>query len=170
MIELERTFLAKFIPEGIRGIREIKDIGIPKTSPFCRLRLRKIGDKIELTKKTPIDGDASKHNEITINLTEEEYEPLSKVEGKSLHKIRYLYDYNGIIAEVDVYQGPLKGLVLIDFEFKTEEEKDSFKMPDFCLADVTHDEFLAAGVLAGKNYEDIEEGLKKFNYKKLEVK
>ncbi len=169
MIELERTFLAKFIPDGIRDGKEIKDIGIPKSAEHCYVRIRRIGDKIEMTKKVLVDaGDTSKYDESTIYLTEEEFEPLSKVEGKSLHKIRYLYDYKGRTAEIDVYQGALKGLVTLDFEFDSEAEKDAFEMPDFCLAEVTFEKFAAGGMLAGKSYEDIEEELKRFNYKKLQ--
>ena len=62
----------------------------------------------------------------------------------------------------------LKGLVLIDFEFSTENEKSTFKIPDIALADVTQEEFIAGGLLAGKTYNDISSELKRFNYKRLE--
>ena len=42
-------------------------------------------------------------------------------------------------------------------------------MPDFCLADVTEEIFIAGGMLGGKKYKDIEIDLKKFNYKKLYI-
>jgi len=168
MIELERTYLAKFIPDGIRDEREIKDIAIPISAEHPHLRIRKIGNKIEMTKKVQVnEDDASKHHESTIYLTEEEYEPLSKIDGKPLHKIRYLYDHKGRIAEIDVYQGPLKGLVTVDFEFDSEEEMKNFKMPDFCLVEVTHLKFAAGGRLAGKSYEEIRECLESLGYKKL---
>ncbi|MFP4111616.1 MAG: hypothetical protein ACLFUO_01315 [Candidatus Woesearchaeota archaeon] len=61
----------------------------------------------------------------------------------------------------------LKGLVWVDFEFETEEEKDNFKMPDFCLADVSQEEFIAGGMICGNKYENIESNLKKWGYKKL---
>jgi len=40
-------------------------------------------------------------------------------------------------------------------------------MPDFCLADVTQEEFLAGGFLAGKKYLDIQSFLDKHGYKKV---
>ena len=40
-------------------------------------------------------------------------------------------------------------------------------MPDFCLADVTQEKFIAGGMICGKSYEDIEKELKRFNYVKL---
>ena len=133
------------------------------------LRIRKNGDYYEITKKEPIDDDPSHQKEETTTLTAEEFEELSgKLEGKRLRKIRYFYPFQGHTAEIDVFQDELNGLILVDFEFNSLEEKNSFSMPDFCLVDVTSEEFIAGGMLCGKNYEDIEEELKKFDYEKIE--
>ena len=168
MIELERTYLAKELPDlNNCKFKEIIDVYHPKSKPHPSLRIRKNGNKCEITKKEPINNDASHQEEQTIIITEEEFNELTKLEGKKVHKIRYYYDYNGKTAEIDVFQGPLKGLVLVDFEFESSEEKDSFEIPDFCLAEVTQEIFAAGGWLAGKSYEDIESDLKRFNYKKL---
>ena len=70
-------------------------------------------------------------------------------------------------AEIDVYQDDFEGLVFVDFEFKTREEKDAFVMPDFCLAETTQELFCAAGWLAGKKYSDIEPFLNTYGYKKV---
>ncbi|MDD5177926.1 MAG: CYTH domain-containing protein [Candidatus Nanoarchaeia archaeon] len=171
MIELERTFLAKKIPDGLKNckFKEIIDVYVPKSRRHPTLRIRKNGNKYEMTKKEPVTDDASHQNEQTIILTEEEFNDLSKIDGKKTHKLRYYYEHNGRTAEIDIFQGALKGLVVIDFEFKSMEEKNKFKMPDFCLAEVTHEEFLAGGMLCGKTFKDIEEEIKKFNYKKLEI-
>jgi len=169
MIELERTFLAKEIPNDIKSFtpREIIDIYIPKKS-HMDLRIRKNGDKYEMTRKHPIEnGDASIQDEQTISLEKEEFNVLSKVKGKKSRKIRYFKAFNNYTMEVDVYQDSLSGLVLVDFEFKTEKDKDSFKMPDFCLIDVTQEEFIAGGMLAGKSYKDLEPRLKEFGYSPL---
>jgi CYTH domain-containing protein len=167
-LELERTFLARFIPKQIGKGVEIMDIYIPKDCRHSVLRIRRKGDLFEITKKIPvIEGDPSNQTEHTINLSKEEFYELSKLEGKRTSKIRYASDYKGVSCEVDVFQGALKGLVLIDFEFVSEKEKNDFDMPEFCLADVTQEEFLAGGVLCGKSYEEIKERLEKFGYKKL---
>ena len=173
MIELERTYLAKKLPKKLRSCKskEIIDVYIPKSSKHPKLRLRKNGDKYELTKKEPVnDGDASHQKEQTIALTEAEFNTLTKLDGKRIHKIRYFYDFNGRIAEFDVFQDALKGLVVIDFEFANVEEKDNFEMPDFCLIDVTQEVFIAGGMICGKSYEDIEDELTKFKYSKLFLK
>jgi CYTH domain-containing protein len=168
MIELEKTFLARELPKGLKNCKskEVIDIYFPKEAKHPTIRVRKSGDKYEMTKKERLDpNDASMQKEHTILLSKEEFLALSKLDGKKLSKVRYYYDYNGKVAEIDVFQGDLKGLVLIDFEFQTADEKNKFKMPDFCLADVTQDDFIAGGMLCGKKYADIKDELKKYNYK-----
>ena len=170
MIELERTYLAKYLPQGLMDCKskEIIDIYIPKSSIHPTLRIRKNGSEYEITKKEPVKGNDSSHQrEQTIILTESEFMELAQLNGKRVSKIRYCYDHNSRTAEIDVFQGPLKGLVLVDFEFEEIGEKDYFEMPDFCLADVTQEKFIAGGMICGKSYEDIEDDLKRFNYSKL---
>jgi adenylate cyclase len=171
MIELEKTYLANELPDGLKDckFKEIIDIYIPKSSEHPKLRLRKNGAKYELTKKEPVnDGDASEQREQTIILTQTEFNALNQqIEGKRVRKLRYYYKYDGIIAEFDIFQDLLKGLVVVDFEFKTIEEKNNFKMPKFCLTDITQEVFVAGGMVCGKSYEDIKNNLEEFNYKKL---
>ncbi|MFP4424430.1 MAG: CYTH domain-containing protein [Candidatus Woesearchaeota archaeon] len=166
MIELEKTFLLRYIPD-LSGCEytEVIDTYFPLTRHPV-LRLRK-SDKYQLTKKTSIDGDASIQEEQTINLSPEEYLALSDIKGKKLRKIRYRYHYKGHVAEIDVFKDALEGLALVDFEFATEEEKSAFEIPDFCLADVTHEDFIAGGMLCGKTYADIEKELSCFGYRPL---
>ncbi len=169
MIELEKTFLLKEIPKGLKECKskEVIDIYIPKDRDHPTLRIRKNGDKYEMTKKEPVEqGDSSTQKEQTIILSEKEFNELMNLDGKKAHKIRYYYNHNGKQAEIDVFQGPLKGLILADFEFNSKEEKENFEMPDFCLKEVTQELFIAGGMICGKTYEDIEENLKRFNYVK----
>ena len=167
MIELERTFLAKKIPDlsNCKGI-EIIDVYIPKNREHPTLRIRKFGDMFELTKKEPLK-DASVQKEQTIPLSKEEFEELSGLVGKRTEKVRFYFEHGGRKAEIDIFKGDLEGLVLVDFEFENEREKDSFVMPGFCLVDVTHEEFVAGGMLCGKKYSDIENDLRKFGYERL---
>lgn len=168
MIELERTFLVKKLPEGLEDCskREMTDIYYPKEERHPTLRLRKDGNGYFLTKKSPVGEDKSVQKEQTISLTMGEFDAFSMLEGKRLDKVRYHYDYKGLKAEIDVFKGALEGLVLVDFEFASEEEKQSFVMPDFCLADVTQEEFIAGGMLCGKSYEEIASELAAFGYQK----
>jgi len=171
-IELERTFLLKKIPEGLKDCKsiEIFDIYIPQLVEHPILRIRKRGDVFEITKKSPVDlNDCSEQSEETILLTKEEFSGFLKVDGKRLRKIRYYYPIDNKTAEIDVFLDDLEGLVTADFEFDSVEEKKSFVMPDFCLVDVTQEKGTAGGILAGKKYSDIQSVLDKYGYKKLVI-
>lgn len=170
MIERELTYLIKNLPEGLEDcdFKEIIDIYVPEKSKHPTLRIRKNGDKFEVTKKEPVEGDdSSEMNEFTTPLTEEEFQALSTVDGKRVRKLRYFYDHDGMLAEVDVFQDDLHGLILVDFEFETSKEKEAFEMPEFCLADITQEVFTAGGMVCGKRYEDLEKDLDRFEYEKI---
>ncbi len=172
MIEREKTYLAKYLPEGLKNCRskEIVDIYIPASEEHPMLRIRNNGDAYEMTKKTPVSGsDSSEQTEYTILLTLQEFKTLESVEGKRVQKDRYYYDYKGRTAEIDIFGGDLNGLVEVDFEFDNSEEKDTFDMPDFCLADVTQEKAFAGGMLSGKKYADIEKDLARYKYIPLTI-
>lgn len=172
MIEREKTFLAKYIPDGLGDAKkkELVDIYLPPDARHPHLRIRKNGDSYEITKKVQIEsGDASRQKEYTVPLTKEEYDVLSTIHGRRIEKFRYYYSHDGKLIEFDVFLGDLDGLVLVDVEFETDKEKDSFIMPDFCLVDITQEEFIAGGMLCGKTYDDLESKLSTFGYKKLTV-
>ncbi len=170
MEELELTYLAKDLPAGLAQAqkKEMLDIYIPAASDHPNLRIRKNGDKYEITKKEPIvKGDASRQFETTIPLRSEEFAELSQLPGKRVAKTRYLYKENGTNYEIDVFAGELAGLVLVDVEFATAEAKNKFTKPEWCLAEVTQEKLLAGGMLCGKRYADIAGELERFAYKKL---
>lgn len=169
-LELELTYLAASIPPELSKCEHVDfiDVYFPASADHAKLRIRQKGDRFEFTKKTQVDpDDASAQNEENVELTAEEFEALSQGAGRKLTKTRYYLPYNGRTAEVDIFSGDLQGLVIIDFEFDTPEEKEAFTMPDFCLADVTQDEFIAGGVLAGKTYEEVKPVLDRYGYKPL---
>ena len=172
MEELEKTYLLKHAPVGFLTCsrKEIIDIYIPSTVTHPVLRVRKSGNKYEITKKIPVvESDASLQLETTISLSEEEYATLSDIVGKRIHKIRYYYNDDIFDYEIDVFQDTLKGLILVEVEFSDIIQKAAFQMPDSCLADVTQEKFIAGGMLCGKSYADIEKDLKRFAYEKIVV-
>lgn len=165
-IELEKTYLAKYLPEDLQKFpsKEITDWYFPTNATHPRLRLRRMEDRYELTKKAPETDDASRQIEQTITLTQGEYDALARLPAKRSDKFRYYYPYWTHTAEITIFRGALAGLVLVDFEFQSVEEMNNFEMPDFCLADVTQEDCVAGGILAGKSYQDIEHHLARFHY------
>ena len=171
MEEFELTYLAKReIMDKLEGcsFKEMLDIYIPESSDHPTLRIRKNGDRFEMTKKQPIkENDSSHQLETTIPLTKGEFLDFSQLRGKRVSKNRFFYKESDHTYEIDVFQGELKGLVLVDIEFKSANEKDVFVPPSWVLAEVTQEKFIAGGMLCGKGYADIEDKLKTFGYSKI---
>lgn len=169
-LELERTFLARYIPVQMSGASSelISDFYIPDNVDHAKLRLRKKGDLYELTKKEPNQGgDSSQQTEHTVPLSEEEYRQIKRLTSKRLRKRRFYTTYYGHTMEVDVFLDELEGLVMIDFEFDSKEAMDAFQPPEVCLAEVTQDVLSAGGKLAGKRFEDLHDQLQKYEYQPL---
>jgi CYTH domain-containing protein len=172
-IEIERSYLAKSLPENLASFpyKEIFDVYFQEDIPRVALRARKKDDSYEITRKYSVSKETtSSQIEETIKITEGGFKGISASPlGKKIRKLRYLYDVHGKTAEIDVFQDALSGLVLVEVEFKSEEEMNTFSMPEFCLADVTEEPWVEGGHLAGKSYQDIEEELKRFNYTPLNL-
>jgi len=167
MIELEKTYLLKDFPPGLSDCqyKDLLDIYIPFESDHAHLRVRKHGESMVIMKKELIDpNDLSSQQESVIHLSQDEFEVLSQVPGKRIHKHRYYLPYKWIILEVDVFQDDLSGLILVDAEFPDEKTKKAFNMPDFCLCEVTQEVMFAWGLLCGKSYDDIAEKLDELWY------
>ena len=170
MDEFELTFLPRELPAGVRRspAKEMLDIYVPTVSDHPHLRIRKSGERYEITKKEPAQGtDASHQIETTIPLSREEFEELAQIPGRRVEKTRYLYEEKDRTYEVDVFGGELKGLVLADIEFASAEDMASYTRPDLMLAEVTNEKLLAGGMLSGASYADIEPVLTKLGYQKL---
>lgn len=166
-IELERTYLVKALPDNLDTFPSeiIHDIYVPAEASHAHLRLRHRGDRYEITKKVPTDGnDSSKMFEHTISLEKEEFDALAKSSSKDIKKRRYAIEVEGHPAELDVYLDKLAGLVVIDFEFSDEAQMRAFPTPSIALADVTQDHVTAAGYLAGKSLADIQPQLEKYGF------
>lgn len=161
MIEIEKTFLVKKVPKKLELLKfyKMKQGYISSTSPA--LRIRQKGNNFELTKKIPLkEGDFSSFNEINIPLSKEEFEKLWPLVEKSLKKTRYLIPLNGnLVAELDVFEGELKGLSFVEVEFESQKEMDSFIAPNWFGRDVTQEKFSANVFLAGKSFNEIKENL-----------
>lgn len=157
-VEHELTFLATDLPPELTAStpERIVDVYVPSDpAQHPRLRLRRRGERFELTKKLPVRaGDASAHRELTIPLTAEEFEELA-VGDRRVEKVRHQAEVQGHRVEVDVFTGALAGLVLIDVEFGSRAELLGYAPPDFFGPDVTQEDLIAGGLLAGRRFADI---------------
>ncbi len=160
-VELERRFLLRELPHGLSVTDEhlqITDNYITGT----RLRLRKIRApranewRLKLTQKfAPAPPDFA-HTIITnIYLSLYEYEVLSVFAGNEIRKNRYPYQHEGRTYSVDVFLGDLRGLILAETEFASDEEMNGFSAPPFALFDVTSDEMFTGAKLCELSADEI---------------
>ena len=171
MVEYEFTYLARFLPPGVETwpTLQLVDVYVPEDiDVHPRVRLRQRDREYEFTKKLPTEGsDASSHSEISVALTEVEFLALTDGKARRVEKSRCWGVIDGYRLEVDIFKGRLKGLVLIEVEFPNRNAMRKFSMPTFCLADVTQEDFIAGGLLAGRSFGDIADKLKEYGYEKI---
>lgn len=166
-IEIERRFLLKYFPPGLAKCPSvfIEDIRILTGEVHPHLRLRRFGDEYMLTKKYPVvKGGLKQMAEETIVLNKAEFHALKKLPHTRQGKRRYFYPYRRLIGEIDIWTGRLRGLAIIEFEFRSKKEAQQFAMPEFCLAEITREEWLSTGELAGKSYKDIRTKISTLGY------
>ncbi len=171
MNEIERRFLLKYIPDFVKTTKgiSIEDYMILTGEDHPHLRLRKIDDRYELTKKYPKPGATNAEKiEETIILSEVEFNAFKKLDHKGQQKLRYKIVSDNYSTELDLWQGELQGLGIVEFEFHSVEAAQEFIPPEYILCEVTGLEWLAGGKISGKSYEDIALELEKLGYKKLD--
>jgi CYTH domain-containing protein len=160
-VERERRFLLRELPEGLTQTSEhvqIWDNYITQT----RLRLRKIRVpqtkeyRWKLTQKfAPAPPDFSRTIITNTYLTQYEYEVLSVFEGNEIRKNRYPFEHEGRTYGIDVFLGKLRGLILAETSFETDDEMDGFKMPSFAALEVTNEEMFTGAKLVELTADDI---------------
>src|SRR5919107_1442367 len=160
-VERERRYLLRGLPPGLEPHAphaQITDNYLTGT----RLRLRKSRWvpanewTLKLTQKhAPAPPDFSRTLITSIYLNEYEYEVLSVFEGNELRKNRYPYEHDGRLYSVDVFLGPLRGLITAETDFDTDEEMDAFQAPPFALLDVTREEAFTGARLVELTAEDL---------------
>jgi CYTH domain-containing protein len=169
LIERERRFLLNELPFGLTRASEhvqIWDNYLTNT----RMRLRKIrllpaGKYVaKLTQKyAPDPADFSRTVITNTHLSAEEYEVLSIFEGNEIRKNRYPYEFEGRKYSIDVFVGPLWGLILAETGFATDAEMDAFTAPEFAALEVTNDVMFTGGKLVDLTTAEIRAWLRK-NY------
>jgi CYTH domain-containing protein len=136
-MEIERKFLLKIIPADLDKYESKKIAqGYLCTEPV--VRIRRSNDDYYLTYK---GGGLMVREEYNLPLTREAYAHLlPKIDGLLIAKTRYLIPLEGgLTAELDVFEGELAPLVIVEVEFETEADANSFTPPDWFGEDVTQD-------------------------------
>jgi hypothetical protein len=122
-----------------------------------RIRLRRMTDLeasedraiFKLTQKIPTATGAPGLI-TTMYLSSSEYAALLDIPAYILRKIRSYFPTLG----VDVFEGPLHGLVLAEAEFDSAAEQAGFQVPADAVAEVTQDVRFTGGALATTSAEE----------------
>ena len=149
--EYERRFLLRHLPFGAVEPRRIRDYYLTGT----RLRLRLVenpdGELLERVlghKRRVVDDDATAIMHTSLYLDSGEFEALTALPGRSLTKVRWAVDLDGQVASVDVFEGELLGLVMLEVDLKSAIRLTGFSPPAWAGPEVTHDEAFTGGALS----------------------
>ena len=135
-MEIERKFLVKKLPDLHLYPHKRIVQGYISTDPV--IRVRQMDDTYCVCLKS--QGHMIRE-EFELNITKEQCDALwSKVENAPIEKIRYFIPLeHGLTAELDVYEGPLYGLLTVEVEFNSSTEAAHFVVPSWFGEDITHD-------------------------------
>jgi len=138
--EIERKFLVRKAPSLIHDLtpQSIKQGYLAIQQDGVEIRIREKDQQYFLTLKGP--GGLTRE-ETETELTEDQFLTLwPATQGRRLSKDRYLIPSGEFTIELDIYFEPLKGLILAEVEFESEEESLKFQVPDWFEEEVTEDE------------------------------
>ena len=134
-MEIERKYLIRRLPENLSQY-QCKKIaqGYICTTPV--VRIRKSDDEYYLTYK---GKGLMAREEYNLPLTQEGYEHmLPKIDGRLIEKSRYLIPLDGkLTAELDIFEGDLTPLIIVEVEFDSLDAANSFIPPEWFGEDVT---------------------------------
>jgi len=139
MNEIEKKYLINEIDTGkLISPSFIKQGYIAVDEDGTEVRIRQKGEKFYLTVKS---GGSLVRMEEEMEIDEEKFNNLWKfAENRSIIKNRYEISLgNELTGELDIYEGRLEGLKVIEVEFPNMETAESFKAPEWFGQDITED-------------------------------
>lgn len=160
-MEIERKFLIQDAPFGLSEHAEAFEIeqGYFLTDVGTKMRVRSKtnvdGDVVYV--QTRKEGDGLVREEDEWEISKEAFEAIwPDTEGKRLQKTRYLIPHESLVVELDVYHGPLEGLMTAEVEFESVDEAMAFEVPRWFGKELTDDHRFTNAELA-TNTEDLTE-------------
>jgi len=136
--EIERKFLVKQLPERLNRLRHYpiaQGYLAIESAGRRQVRLRKKGNSASLTFKV---GRGGAREEREIKLSSKQFAALwPATAGRRLRKLRYEIPWNGLLIEIDIYQGNLSGLVVAEVEFPDQVSCWRFEPPSWFGREVT---------------------------------
>jgi adenylate cyclase len=136
--EIERKFLVERLPE---------DLAIDSEEEIAQGYLALGEDEIRLRRRGPHHlitvkrGHGLTREEVEVPLGQESFEELWPLtEGRRVEKTRRTTKVDGGALEIDVYKGPLAGLVTAEIEFPDLAAAEAFEPPSWLARELTGEE------------------------------
>jgi CYTH domain-containing protein len=147
-LEIERKFLVRKPPQGWRkkNASNVVQGYFSMADKNVEIRLRRKGNEHFLTVK---GGHGNRRLEEEIKISPAQFRslwPLTR--AAQIAKRRYKIPCDGRTLEMDVYQGPHRGLVTADIEFDSLQESRSFRPPAWLGTEITGQRRYANQILA----------------------
>lgn len=138
-MEIERKFVPVKLPENLDRSSAVHMVqGYLCTDPV--VRVRKENDRYFMTYKS---RGLLAHEEYNLPLTADAFSHLlQKCDGRTIRKTRYRFPvehHPDLTAELDLFEGELDGLVILEVEFPTVDAAEAFIPPAWFGRDVTDD-------------------------------
>jgi len=155
-MEIEMKYLVKKIDFNIHSYKNNQIIqGYISLDP--EIRIRNIGDKYFVTEKST--GDLIR-KEKEYQITKRDFLNKSKQIISNLIKKRryYIPILDGFIAELDIYELELDGLITVEVEFNDLKLVNNFMAPEWFGKSITYDKKYKNKNLSKLNKEKIKNG------------
>ena len=141
-VEIERKWVADRRPDALTPDLHGTHLrqGYLAEDGDVTVRIRISDDWARLTVKA---GSSTARTEVEVDVERAEAEQLWPfTDGRRILKTRYRVPLDaslgeGLVAEVDVFEGDLAGLCLVEVEFPSESAAAAFTAPDWFGRDVT---------------------------------
>jgi len=149
-LEIERKFLVKRPPSGWKRRRSSQIVQgyFPVADKNLEIRVRRKGTRHVITVK---GGHGRNRLEEEIQIPKSTFRALWPLTGTArISKRRYRIPCDGYLIEMDVYNGPHRGLMTADIEFDSLRQSGWFRPPDWVGREITGNRRYANEQLAQK--------------------
>lgn len=135
-IEIERKFLVKndtWRPSVVQEER-LRD-GLIASTGGLKIRVRLSGNRATIAVKSKQENGVRSEYEYEISLSDAKEMLDGHCDGRVLDKTRHHVPFAGLLWAIDVYEGPLAGIILAEVEL--EHVGQDVAMPDWIGEEVT---------------------------------
>lgn len=154
-VEIEKKYRVIKLPEDIEKYKKIEiEQSYLNHGSKPTLRLRKYNEDEYIlsykARKNEYKDDLSICDEVELPLSKESYEHLrKKIDGRTIYKTRYVIPLDdGLKVEIDKFKGFFDGVCFAEIEFKSEEQANSYKIPDWLGEDISNQKRVKNGYMA----------------------